>query len=118
MRHPCERGRQYELKQLIFLSVREALYAPAHPDSKRQERNKRRDLERYGARLLKESRVLSCPATANIRRDRKREIKRFTAQLWQEQKVVAHIVARRLNGKEITPYMQQWLSKKGYSHAA
>jgi hypothetical protein len=61
MRHPCERGRQRDLKQVVFFAVREALNAPAHPDSKRQERRKRRDLERYGSRAFKTAEVSYTP---------------------------------------------------------
>lgn len=96
MRHPCERwGRQSDLQKLVFLSVREALYAPAHPDSKRQDRRKRRDLERYGARLLKQEHVVSCPAN---KFSKQREVKAMRARIEAENKNTAHHLARRLRG--------------------
>lgn len=61
MRHPNERGRQRELRQVVFLAVREALNAPAHPDSKRQARRRQRDLTRYGGRAFKMSEVSYTP---------------------------------------------------------
>lgn len=96
MRHPNERGRQRELRQVVFLAVREALNAPAHPDSKRQERSKRRDLERYGARVLKESRVLSCPP---VRCNKRREVRDMQRRLAEDRKRLALHLSLRLQGK-------------------
>lgn len=96
MRHQCERwGSNPTLGKLVFLSVRVALYAPAHPDSKRQDRRKRRDLERYGARLLKQDHVLSCPAKKS---SKKREVKSMRARMEAERESKAFEVARRLQG--------------------
>jgi hypothetical protein len=97
MRHPCERwGTDRLLNKLIFLAVREALNAPAHPDSKRQDRRKQRDLTRYGARILKRDGVLSCPARKiNGRRERKDMQRRLA----DERKEMARNVSLRLQGK-------------------
>lgn len=99
MRHPCERwGRYGDLQRLVFLSVRDALHSPAHPDSKRQERRKQRDLARYGARVLKESRVTSCPVQKTNRRRELRDIQR---RLQEEQKEFAKAIAARLLGRKV-----------------
>lgn len=97
MRHPCERwGSNYTLKRLVFLAVRDALQQPAHPDSKRQARRRARDLERHGARVLKESCVTSCPVTRN---SKKREVREMRHRLQAEQEKTASTVADRLLGK-------------------
>lgn len=109
MRHSCERGRQRELKQVIFLAVREALNAPAHPDSKRQDRTKRRDLARYGARVLKESCVTSCPIRKISKRKDFRDMQRRMAE---EQREMARKIAARLQGKSWTS-VPGWTSPEG-----
>jgi hypothetical protein len=90
---------QRGLAEIIFLCVREVLDpSPAHPDSKRQDRRKRRDLERYGARILKQSSVSCSPA----KKTRKRaEIKEMRARLQKEREQHAAIIARRLLGRWI-----------------
>lgn len=72
MRHPCGREIWQALGKVVYVAVREALHNPPHPDSKRQARRKARDLERYGARMLKEVSVTSCPPQKN---DKRQDIK-------------------------------------------
>jgi hypothetical protein len=96
MRHPCSKGIYQSLGKVVFFAVREALNAPAHPDSKRQDRRKRRDLERYGARVLKRDGVISCPVT---RTDGKRERRDMQRRLADERKQMARNVSLRLQGK-------------------
>ena len=88
---------QRGLAEIIFLCVREVLDpSPAHPDSKRQDRRKRRDLERYGARILKQSSISCSPAKKTSKR---REIKAMRLRLQEERKEQAAIIAGRLLGK-------------------
>jgi hypothetical protein len=96
MRHPCGRGIYQSLGKVVFFAVREALNAPAHPDSKRQDRRKRRDLERYGARILKRDGVLSCPV---MRINGWRERRDMQRRLADERKEMARNVSLRLQGK-------------------
>lgn len=96
MRHSFDRwGHSGNLGRVIFLSVRDALTVPAHPDSKRQNRRKQRDLARHGARTLKRAGVVSCPAQ---KINKKREIKEMQQRMREEQKKMAKAVAARLLG--------------------
>lgn len=98
-------GRAYErwgsaqrlLARIVFLSVRDALNSCPHPDSKRQARRKRRDLERHGARVLKQSNV--CIQVEQKTRKR-REIKLMRARIKKEQEEFAKTVAARLLGRK------------------
>jgi len=99
MIRPCRREIQKGLKQVVFFAVREALNAPAHPDSKRQERRKRRDLERYGARVLKREYVVSCPDASISKRQQRHEMKMIILRDEREKKEFARKVAERLLGK-------------------
>ena len=84
------------LAEIIFLCVREVLDpSPAHPDSKRTARRKARDLERQGARILKQSSVSCSPAKKTSKR---REIKEMQARLREDREKMAAAVARRLLG--------------------
>jgi hypothetical protein len=89
---------QRYLAQVVLRAIRDALESPAHPDSKRQDRRKRRDLERYGARILKQSSVSCSPA----KKTRKRAaIKEMRARLQEERKEFASKIATRLMGRWI-----------------
>lgn len=88
-------GRMGRLGRVIFLSVREALHAPAHPDSKRQDRRKARDLARYGARVLKRAGVVTCPIAQGHKR---REFKEMQQRMREEEKKRTREVASRLLG--------------------
>ena len=90
---------QRGLAEIIFLCVRDALDpSPAHPDSKRQDRRKRRDLERHGARILKQSSVSCSPAKKISKR---REVKAMRLRLQAERKEFASKIATRLMGRWI-----------------
>ena len=89
---------QCSLSEVIFLSVWDALISHPHPDSKRQDRRKRRDLERYGARILKQSSVSCSPAKKTSKR---REIKAMRLRLQEERKEFARKIATRLMGRWI-----------------
>ena len=89
---------QRGLAEIIFLCVRDALYSHPHPDSKRQDRRKRRDLERYGARILKQSSVSCSPAKKTSKR---REVKAMRLRLQAERKEFASKIATRLMGRWI-----------------
>jgi len=117
MRHPCSRGIYQSLGKVVFLAVREALNAPAHPDSKRQDRRKRRDLERYGARILKRDGVLSCPARKN---SEQQDAKRIVAQFRKDELFAARILAGRLNGRVWNETQKEYIAKRlgGFYRAA
>jgi hypothetical protein len=89
---------QRYLAQVVIRAIRDALESPAHPDSKRQDRRKRRDLERYGARILKQSSVSCSPAKKTSKR---REIKAMRLRLQAERKEFASKIATRLMGRWI-----------------
>jgi hypothetical protein len=76
--------------------ARDVLAAPGHPDSKRQDRCKRIDLVRHGARILKRDGVLSCPARKISGRRERRDMQR---RLAEERKEMARNVSLRLQGK-------------------
>ena len=104
MRHPCDRGRMGKLGKLVFLAVRDALYSPAHPDSKRQERRRQRDLARYGARIMKASGEVYCAGkSTNARKVLRRELReareRRREETRREQLRMARAVAERLLGR-------------------
>ena len=86
---------QRYLAQVVLRAIRDALEAPAHPDSKRTARRKARDLERHGARILKQSSVSCSPAKKTSKR---REIKEMQARLREDREKMAAAVARRLLG--------------------
>ena len=89
---------QRGLAEIIFLCVREVLDpSPAHPDSKRTARRKARDLERQGARILKQRSVSCSPAKKTRKR---REIKEMQARLKQDREKMAAAVAARLLGRK------------------
>jgi hypothetical protein len=98
-------GRPYEqwgtpqrlLARIVFLSVRDALNARPHPDSKRQARRKARDLERYGARMLKVSNV-TCQSPT--RTSKRQEFKKIQLELKIEREQQARKVAARLLGRK------------------
>jgi hypothetical protein len=98
MRHPCERGAYRTLANLVLSAVRQAFDSPAHPDSKRQAKRRQRDLERYGARILKQSSVSCSPAKKTSKR---REIKAMRLRLQVERKEFASKIATRLMGRWI-----------------
>lgn len=83
------------LGRIVFLSCRDSLNASAHPDSKRQDRRKRRDIARYGARTLKRAGVVSCPAQ---KINKKRELKEMQQRMREQEKRMAKAVAARLLG--------------------
>ena len=87
---------QRYLAQVVLRAIRDALESPAHPDSKRQDRRKRRDLERHGARILKQSSVSCSPAKKTNKR---REIKAMRLRLQAERKEFASKIATRLTGR-------------------
>jgi hypothetical protein len=89
---------QRYLAQVVIRAIRDALESPAHPDSKRQDRRKRRDLERHGARILKQSSVSCSPAKKTSKR---REIKAMRLRLQAERKEFASKIATRLMGRWI-----------------
>jgi hypothetical protein len=89
---------QRYLAQVVLRAIRDALESPAHPDSKRQDRRKRRDLERYGARILKQSSISCSPAKKTSKR---REIKAMRLRLQAERKEFASKIATRLMGRWI-----------------
>ena len=88
---------QRYLAQVVLRAIRDALESPAHPDSKRQDRRKRRDLERYGARILKQSSV-SCSPAKKMRK--RREIKLMMQRIREEQEKFAAKCAARLLGNK------------------
>jgi hypothetical protein len=90
-------GNYPTLGRIVFLTVREALHGHPHPDSKRQERRKARDLTRYGARILKQARVTSCPVT---RISKRREVKLMRQRIREENERQAREVAARLLGSK------------------
>ena len=85
------------LTEVVFLSVRDALNSPAHPDSKRQARRKARDLERYGGRILKQSNV-SCQPPVKI--SKRREFKEMRVRIQLEQVEFARKCTARLLGRK------------------
>jgi hypothetical protein len=89
---------QRGLSEVIFLSVWDALISHPHPDSKRQDRRKRRDLERHGARILKQSSVSCSPAKKTNKR---REVKAMRLRIQEERKEFARKIATRLMGRWI-----------------
>ena len=89
---------QRYLAQVVLRAIRDALESPAHPDSKRQDRRKRRDLERHGARILKQSSVSCSPAKKTSKR---REVKAMRLRLQEERKEFARKIATRLMGRWI-----------------
>ena len=89
---------QRYLAQVVLRAIRDALESPAHPDSKRQDRRKRRDLERHGARILKQSSVSCSPAKKTSKR---REVKAMRLRLQVERKEFASKIATRLMGRWI-----------------
>lgn len=82
------------LEQVVFLAVREALNAPAHPDSKRQDRRKQRDSQRYGARVLKSQGFYSCPIMS--KRAKRAHEKLIWIKYKLERRAWAREVAERL----------------------
>jgi hypothetical protein len=89
---------QRYLAQVVLRAIRDALESPAHPDSKRQSRRKDRDLERHGARILKQSSVSCSPAKKTSKR---REVKAMRLRLQEERKEFASKIATRLMGRWI-----------------
>ena len=75
--------------------ARDILAAPGHPDGKRQTRCKRRDLERHGARILKQVSVTSCPP---MRINKRREVREVQRMMQVEMDLMARKVAARLLG--------------------
>ncbi|CAM5998718.1 unnamed protein product [Sphagnum balticum] len=92
-----EMAGERELKTVVFLAVRSALYAPAHPDSKRQARRKQRDLTRYGARVLKQDHVTSCPP---VRTNKRHELRHMRERMEIERKEYEAQVTARLLGRK------------------
>lgn len=95
--------------------ARDRFASPGHPDSKRQTRCKQRSLTRYGARILKQSGVTSCPP---IRCNRRREFRDMQRRLAEDRKAVAELVAHRLMGNVDTVRFLERLEKTRGEHAA